>query len=80
MIFSLFCQMMLVLSDLKYPLGLEGTYSYKEIKITILCQALISYLLHHKSKETFSLQNRYTIKSIAKHLPHPGQRGIQMLK
>lgn len=79
MILSLFCQMMLVLSDLKYPLGLEGTRD-KETKITILCQALISYLLHHKSKEMFSLQNRYTIKAIAKHLPHAGQRGIQMLK
>lgn len=71
---------MLVLTDLKYPLGLEGTHIYKETKITILWQASISYLLHHKSKETFAWKNRYTITAIAKYLPHPGQRATQMLK
>lgn len=80
MIFSLFCQTMLAITDLKYPLSLEGTDIYKEIKITILCEALISYLLHHKSKEIFSLKNRYTITAITKHLPHPDQRGMQTLQ
>jgi len=70
---------MLVPTDLKCPLGLEGTHIYKEINITILSQALTRYLVHHKSKETFSLKNRYIITATAKHLPHPGQRGRQML-
>lgn len=78
MILGLFCQTMLVLTDLKYPLGLEGTHTYKEI--TVLSQALLRYLLHHKSKETLSLKNRYAIAATAKRLPHPGQRGMKMLE
>lgn len=77
--YSVYFVKLLVLTDLKYPLGLEGTYIYREIKI-ILCQALKGNSLHHKPKETFSLKNRYTITAITKDPPHPGQRGMQMFK
>lgn len=49
------CFVKSVLTDSKCPFNFDGAHIHNEIKI--VNHALISYLLYHKSKDTFSLKN-----------------------